>query len=174
MGGRTARGRGVETPILDRNDPEPVELVNCAQLAAGIAGLDPSLVTGYERPEFYYVLLNVAVESAKGPWEIDAVILERHQSSEQLKFHGLEVKVSNADKGLAGRLNRRTPFFDFLWVVTYESFADDIERDLPKHVGLITQQQGILKVKRTARSTPRAGKETGGLAKSLIPSLLRS
>jgi hypothetical protein len=137
LGGRTARGRFVVAPRIDREDPDQKE----RQLAATVyhALQLGGEWTGYNDLDLYEVFLEVRPPDPPGlraDRRFDAVAVVRHQGG-QPEIHGIEAKGFSGQTVLGDEFAELAKCCDFVWFARPEA-GDTADLDsIPQPIGLL-------------------------------------
>ncbi len=174
LGGRTARGRGMRKPRLDRDDPHQYEsqLKATVYHALQVVGAQ---WTGYKNPVSYEVFFQVRPERV--PQQtfsdvFDVVAVVRSQEG-PVELHGVEVIGKFSSESLQPKLSHAAEYCDYFWVARSEEAADvDLSR-IPESIGLLVARGGWIQVVRRATRTSQSGRYRENLLAGLLAQAIR-
>lgn len=154
LAGKTARGKGVAAPALDRNDPSKRTklLVAHARLLIEAA---PFGWLCQPTPAFAHVVHDFRLPERlplHGNAGMDMVISLKRSDSSPLELHGVEIRVNLPVHGIPVLVDLAT-CVDFLWVAFTKSPTSSTLATIPAHIGVLSIQDGAISVVRVAEST---------------------
>jgi len=171
LGGRTARGMGVQIPII--SSPSPQELAHILEgkiLTALLASKGSCLSDSL--PSFFELFIQPIPELMPGERNphIDAVVLVRIPPLNLLELHGIEIKSHNFrfSRQDIGQLKPLESYCDYAWVV-FGSYESKIGvTSIPEHIGLMVADGEDIKVLRAAKKVDGSGVNVVQMYKGLI------
>lgn len=169
--GKTARGKGVEVPKINRADKKQYSSMLEAQVFTTLSA-NKSEWTGIKSPERYQLFMHVSPEfpaDACQKFKFDAVAALRTKKSAHLILHGIDIKGSSllGDEGTHNKWMLQTQYCDFLWVATIGDVLQCLNV-IPSHVGILVACNNFIQVIRPAQQTQHSGHLSGELAKGLV------
>ncbi len=173
--GRTAQGRGVVAPRVDRGDPGVAQSLMEAEvlLALRRSGQD---WTGTTAPDVYEVFAHVQLPARSEKPKVrivDAVVLLRRRLESPIEFHAIEARGDLGVRSIGRWLEYVGPYFDGVWIVVSDTDGRHAASNEYEGVGLLQFKSKGLAVLREAGKMPRAGQLAGELAKALLVRALR-
>jgi len=174
LGGRTARGRGVEVPKLDSEDTWRLDSLREAEVFTSLK-YGSRAWTGTATPHSFHIYLKVRPELGPDDQttiEFDAVVAVRSKAEGPLVLHGFEIR-SELSPYLAQGVNFwkvATPFCDRLWTAVHETTLGIDGDVVPTYVGVVVARAQAITVLRAATVDEKLGTRSGDLAKGLLSS----
>ena len=170
LGGKTARGRGVVVPRINRDDPEQYQSLMEANFLSALKAAG-SAWTGAAKPERYEVYLHVTPEGKVAGRKIlfPAVAMVKPKDG-ALEYHAV-LFAPFLDRFREFLENLRV-FPDYLWVIPRTSLrgglTSNIHLEVPRGIGLITIESGAVHVIVPAERMPESGSRRADLASALL------
>lgn len=172
LSGRTARGRGVVAPTVNKEDHDEAlalaeaKILSCVRDSASTWAEIPD--RGRARLFADVTLRDPAIGMLE--YSTDAVLVAVRTDGGPSVFHGIEV-VGNREMSpdAVKWIVRKSAFFDHFWIATDETPF----QALPEQFGLLRCTNGRAAVERApvAAASPKTG-ATGAVAKALLERLL--
>lgn len=172
LDGRTARGRGVVVPQINRSDPSHDQLLNIAEMFSSIKRGDKSWV-GIENPHSFRIYSDVRPEYSMHDsvkMHFDVVVADRFKVSTSLDLHIVFLRPDSnlkVDRSIKS-FYRAVPYCNHVWLAVKDPDFDINQDNLPLFVGIILVLDGSITVLRQPTNTDGLGSRAGDLAKALI------
>lgn len=162
LGGKTARGRGVPPPRINRTDPDQYNSLMEAMALDSLKAAGPGW-SGHLNPKLYQIFLHVTPDDHKVPrgchlFSAIAVIMLMNGD---IEYHGFRYRSFS----MAGKSSTECPeaaYCDFLWyIVPPKRFDDTMKfkmlKTLPDFAGLVLLNDGSVNILKQALSAPCLG-----------------
>lgn len=170
MEGRTAQGRGVQVPTVNRRSAAAADSLMEAEALMALRSGDRGW-SGSSSPDVYEVFSHIVLptpKASKSRVMLDVVVVARHGPDEPLQIHAIEVR-SRADLGKTSRQwAHLAEYVDVAWVAVTGANKPDATHALPEDVGVLHISRGHVQVVRSARPTRTSRPFTGDLARHLL------
>lgn len=172
LGGRTARGIGVEAPRANPADPRQHASLTEGRIFNALMASGPAWL-GIKNPYLFEILHHVSPEFSDSKMRcwLDAVVITSQARRAVTDYHGIEIRpdltrcnVSNSQ--FYARLERQRPYCHYVWVALEEFILDLASFELPQYVGVLIVSGSQVQVLRPAERGE--GELTGDLAKGLL------
>lgn len=179
MLGRTAQGRGVKPPKVDRRIPETDGNLTRAYVLSALRRGGAEW-TGDSEPEVYSVFADVELPSKSLTKEdqrctVDAVVVVRSNPSATVEFHGVHVRADADSRTVPPWLESAIPYFTKLWIVSAAQEMSLFRMEEATDVfGSLSAEAGRLVVCAEPQPLPGMGSRTGDLAVELLVTLAKS
>ena len=168
--GRTAQGRGVQAPTVNRRSAAAVESLMEAEALMALRGGDRGW-SGSASPDVYEVFSHIvlpAPKASKPRVMLDVVVVTRNGADEPLQIHAIEVR-SRANLGKGPRQWALfTEYVDVAWVAVTGPNKPDATHVLPENVGVLHISRGHVQIAKQARPMRASGPFAGDLARHLL------
>lgn len=172
LGGKTARGRGVLPPRINRRDQDQYHSLREAMMINAITSHGPGWL-GDDRPVMYDVKMHVRPDyqgsnKYRFRYEFDAVALVKRKDA-QLEIHGIEISG-----GLFTRIQRLVEMAehcDYFWVALHRQGQNIIcnpKIRLPDYIGVISVDDGEIYVVHRAEPCKKDPTKSIALLKGLL------
>jgi hypothetical protein len=166
--GKTARGRGVESPkfnpinLLQKNNMTESMLFNALFSSDG-------QWTGVSKPDVYKVFTHIKPLYKQRPEvtvEMDAVVLIQDKATGQIMLHCIEISsIVSMQKLLS--LEEQSKYCHRMWIALDKAMLPELHA-IPDHVGILAIEGGLLDVVRPASNSPHTGTHTEELSNALL------
>lgn len=134
LGGRTARGKGVLTPRVAPKDMDFGSYLEDKVLSI-IQAIGPSWM-GIEHASRYQILRTSSYRFL-GPYKVDAIAIVQKSDSDNVEFHGIDIKTGLIEQSLDARYLPNEAFFDYVWITLTEMPDAEILVKVPEHIGVV-------------------------------------
>jgi len=176
LGGKTARGVGVNPPRVDLTDRLQALKVNFAQVLTTLNSASKNW-TAFSEPQIFKILPEIRIKTdgaIGGGFVMDVVILFQGDSRSEIELFGVDIKSNNGLNTKYDSLVKQGPYFDRVWVAFYQFNEDLGIRNIPEHIGVLALDDGGFRLVRSAQHSPLMGKKSIGVAKILLGKLVKS
>lgn len=168
LNGKTARGRGVDTPRFDPHNAVQHLSMFESMVIDTISKGNASWLGGSESDQ-YGVFVHVGPlpdDTFFKSINIDLVIMTSHQPCKKICFTGIEIS-GMFSKTVMQKLEAQSKYCDMTWLALPD-YIDDCKEIIPSHIGILTVLESTIHVIRHASTTPQVDGKTGDLAKALL------
>lgn len=169
LGGRTARGKGVLTPRVAQKDMDFGSYLEDKVLSI-IQAIGPSWM-GIEHASRYQILRTSSYRFL-GPYKVDAIAIVQKNDSDNVEFHGIDIKAGLIELSLDARHLPNEAFFDYVWITLTEMPDAELLVKVPEHIGVVFFDDHNVTIIRQPSKTDNTAVRKIDLANEFLLSLL--